>query len=156
MTLKEVRISKNLTQSQAAKLCSVSLRSYSTFENDPSKEISLKYKYMLAELNRYGFVDETHGILSMEKIKAVCENVFAEYSIDFSYLFGSYAKGRPREDSDIDLLVSTELTGMKFYGLAEKLRSQLNKKVDLLDLHQLENNPELLKEILKTGVKVYG
>ena len=44
---------------------------------------------------------------------------------------------------------------MRFYGIAERLRTELKKKVDLLDLRQLTNNNELLDEILKDGIRVY-
>lgn len=46
----------------------------------------------------------------------------------FCYLFGSYAKNTANELSDVDLLVSTKITGMAFFGLAEKLREALHKK----------------------------
>ena len=52
--LKEVRTEKKLTQQQVADLFGISLRSYKSYENDPVKEGSLKYHYMLeklAELN---------------------------------------------------------------------------------------------------------
>ena len=57
--------------------------------------------------------------------------------------------------SDVDLLVSTKITGMSFFGLAEKLREALHKKVDLLNIEQLNNNQELLNEILMDGIKIY-
>ena len=44
---------------------------------------------------------------------------------------------------------------MKFYGLIERLRLDLKKKVDVLDINQLVNNRELLNEILKDGIKIY-
>lgn len=45
---------------------------------------------------------------------------------------------------------------MDFYGLAEELREALLKKVDLLNIEQLNNNPELINEVLRDGVKIYG
>ena len=45
--LKEVRTEKKLTQQQVADLFGISLRSYKSYENDPVKEGSLKYHYML-------------------------------------------------------------------------------------------------------------
>ena len=60
-----------------------------------------------------------------------------------------------KEASDIDLLISSNATGIKFFGLIEELRENLKKKVDLLDVNQLNNNLELLKEILKEGIKIY-
>ena len=44
---------------------------------------------MLEKLEQYGFVDEDHGILSIQKIKDVCTDVFADYDIEYCYLFGS-------------------------------------------------------------------
>lgn len=48
------------------------------------------------------------------------------------------------------------LNGLQFYEILELLRERLNKKVDLLDITELNNNPVLLKEILKDGIKIYG
>ena len=45
---------------------------------------------------------------------------------------------------------------MKFYELVEDLREALKKEVDLLNLEQLKDNLELVNEILKDGIKVYG
>lgn len=56
----------------------------------------------------------------------------------------------------MDILVSDEVTGLKFYGMVEDLRNHLKKKVDLLNLSQLVNNKELLNEILESGVKIFG
>ena len=56
----------------------------------------------------------------------------------------------------MDLLVSVNVKGLKFYGLVEELRTALHKKVDVLDINQLKNNMELIQEILKDGIKIYG
>ena len=56
----------------------------------------------------------------------------------------------------MDLLISTNVRGLKFYGLVEEIRSALHKKVDVLDLNQLRDNFELTKEILQDGIKIYG
>ena len=74
----------------------------------------------------------------------------------FCYLFGSYAKGYATDTSDIDLCVSTSLTGLAFVGLIEELRKVLNKKIDLLRLSDLTNNEVLIQEIMKDGIKIYG
>ena len=58
--------------------------------------------------------------------------------------------------SDVDLLISANLKGLKFYGLVEEIRTTLHKKVDVLDVNQLKDNIELMNEILKDGVKIYG
>ena len=148
-------MSKNLTQAQACALLGVSLRSYKEYENDEKKTDTLKYRSMMAELEKYVSLDEEHGILSLDDIKTACRVVLDEYSVKYCILFGSYAKGVANEKSDVDLLISTDVTGLRFFGIAERLRVVLRKKVDLLDLRQLNNNHNLLDEILKDGVKVY-
>jgi predicted nucleotidyltransferase len=156
MTLRELRKSKGLTQSECAKYLGVPLRTYQNYETNENKSTSIKYAFMLQKLEQYGVVDEIHGILSLEKIKGIVNSVLPDYNVEYCYLFGSYAKGNATETSDVDLLVSTSTTGMMFYDLVEALREGLNKKVDLLSLEQLNNNADLLNEILKDGIKIYG
>lgn len=155
MTLKELRKSKNLTQLQAANLLNISLRSYKQYENEKEKEGSFKYRYIFNELTKYGYIDEEHGILSLDDIKRIVSQVLSQHEVEYCYLFGSYARGEANEKSDVDLIVATEITGMAFFGLCEYLREALHKKVDLLNLAQLNNNKQLLYEVLKDGVKIY-
>ena len=56
----------------------------------------------------------------------------------------------------MDLLISADVKGLKFYGLAEELREILCKKVELLDINQLKDNLPLMEEIFKDGIKIYG
>lgn len=156
MTLKELRLSKNLTQAEAAKILGVTRKTYYSYEQGSIDESSLKYKYIVNALEQVGLLDEEHGILTLEQIKSICGEVFKEYQVEYCYLFGSYAKGKATEKSDVDLLVSTQTTGMAFFGLVETLREQLGKKIDLLDVAQLKNNTTLVQEILKDGIKIYG
>lgn len=156
MTLKELRNNKGLTQSKCAKFLNIPLRTYARYENNEDKLSNIKYQYIIENLNKYGLIDEEHGILSIDQIKVTCKEVFKNYDIEFCYLFGSYAKNKANEISDIDLLISTNLTGIKFFGLVEELREKLHKKIDLLNINQLNNNQDLLKEILKDGIKIYG
>ena len=154
--LKKIRNSKRMTQQEAAAIIGVSLRSYVSYENDESKIGTAKYRFLLQELASANQVDEDHGVLSGDEITKVCAGIFREYDVEYCFLFGSYAKGKASESSDVDLLISAKVTGLKFYELVEKLREGLHKRVDLLDYRQLLNNPELLNEILKDGVKIYG
>ena len=92
------------------------------------------------------------GRFNVKEIKAILE----KYEVEYCYLFGSYAKTKATDISDVDLLISSNVKGLKFFGLVEELRTALHKKVDLLDVNQLEGNLELTKEILRDGVKIYG
>ncbi len=144
-----------MTQAECSKYLGIPNRTYQNYENDMNKQDSMKYYYMIQKLEQYGLIDETHGILTIKEITDICSSIFSTLDVQYCYLFGSYAKGSASETSDIDLLISTSITGMKFYDLVESLREGLKKKVDLLTLDQLNDNPELLNEILKDGIKIY-
>ena len=156
MELKKLRLQKGLTQEGAAKLLGISRRTYISYEQNEEKLSPSKRQFVLHTLENYGFIDETHGLLTIEGIRQICGEVFGSYKVQFAYLFGSYAKGLATEVSDVDLLVSMPTDGLNFYELIETLREKLKKQVDLLDVSQLNNNQELVQEVLKSGVKIYG
>ncbi len=93
--------------------------------------------------------------MKIEQIREVCNRIFSHYDVEFCYLFDSYAKRKATETSNVDLLISTSVTGLKFFDLIEELREELKKKVDLLDLFQLCKNQALAHEVLKDGIKIY-
>lgn len=154
--LKELRIEKKKTQQEVADLVGISLRSYKSYENDEEKRDTLKYNYIVEQLSKINYIDEETGILELEDIERKCAKVFERYEVSFCYLFGSYAKGKATQTSDVDLLISTNAKGLKFYGLVEEIRTALHKKVDVLDMNQLKENIELTEEIFKDGKKIYG
>lgn len=80
----------------------------------------------------------------------------SRYDVQYCYLFGSYSKAKATPTSDIDLLISTKMTGLSFYDFVETLRQSLHKKIDVLDVNQLVNNMDLVNKILKDGIKIYG
>ena len=154
MTLKEIRTNKGLTQEQAALLINVPLRTYKRYETDESYVDSYKYKMFVNELNNKTLVDEEHGLLTIEQIKEIVTPILNKYDIHYCYLFGSYAEGRARENSDVDLLIETEITGLRFFGIVEELRVKLAKKVDLLRLKDIQPDNPIALEILKNGIKI--
>ena len=154
--IKDLRTVKKLTQKQVAELVGISLRSYKSYENDEDKQGTIKYNYILDKLRQINPIDEEHGILDIDYITERCKIVLDEYPVHYCILFGSYAKGKADESSDVDLLISSEVNGLKFYGLVEKLRNTLHKKVDVLNIEQLKDNLEITNEILKDGIRIYG
>ena len=77
--LKEMRITKKLTQQEAARRLGISLRSYIMYENDAEKENTIKYRFLLQELQKMNAVDEEHGILTTEQIEKCCKEVLEAY-----------------------------------------------------------------------------
>lgn len=154
MTLKETRIDKGLTQAEAASLINVPLRTYKRYESNDCHKDSFKYEMMIKALNEKTLIDEEHGLLSIEAIKQTVAPILERHNISYCYLFGSYAENRARENSDVDLLVDTNITGLDFLGIVEELRIKLSKKVDLLRLKDLQSDNPIVLEILKKGVRI--
>lgn len=158
MKIKELRKKIGITAKEASNAINIPLRTYVRYENDDNYGDFFKRKKIYESLEEKYQINENKGILSIEKIKECLAKVFSKYKddISFCYLFGSYAKGYAKENSDIDLLISTNLKGMQFVGIAEELRNVLNKKIDLIRLIDLTNNTDLINEIMKDGIKIYG
>lgn len=68
-TLKEMRLSKKLTQQEASDLLGMSLRSYKIYENDEDKVGTFKYNYALELLSKYN--TEGYEIFSGDTLVAV-------------------------------------------------------------------------------------
>ena len=158
MTLLEARQNYNLSQMQAASALGVPLRTYVRYEKDNEYGNALKRDAMIEALDERFEITETKGLLTLEQIKSKLKELFDEkYNgvINFCFLFGSYAKGYATERSDVDICVSTSLTGFRFIGISESVREVLHKNVDLVKFEHLGNNFDLLSEIMKDGIKIY-
>lgn len=158
MNLKNYRIHLGITIKEASLTSNVPLRTYIRYENDDNYGNALKRNQILLSLKEKYEITTDKGLLSIKQIKEIASKVFSNYKdeISFCYLFGSYAKGYANETSDVDLCISTSLSGLAFVGLIKELRENLKKKVDLLRLTDLMSNEKLLNEIMKDGTKIYG
>ena len=60
---------------------------------------------------------------------------FATQPVLRAWVFGSFARGEEREDSDIDLLVEldeSQRIGLRFFGMYVDLKEILGREVDLV------------------------
>jgi predicted nucleotidyltransferase len=85
-------------------------------------------------------------MLSKEKITEILKEkssyLFSEYGVRKIGLFGSYAKGKQTEKSDIDIIAEFERPiGLKFMEFTEYLEEILGRKTDVL-------TPEGVKSII--------
>lgn len=76
MTLKELRKEKGLTQAACAKVVGVPMRTYVRYEADEGRRDTIKYRYIFDALQKYGVIDEEHGLLTIEKIQMICAPLF--------------------------------------------------------------------------------
>lgn len=155
MELREIRKKANITQQEASNIVGVPLRTFIRYENEEKYEKTLKYQKICDVLQQTFRIDEEHGILTIEEIKNICKEVFDKYDVEFAFLFGSYAKNKQKPLSDVDILVSTDITGLDYFGVVEDLRESLHKKVDLIRLKDIKPNSEFMKEILRVCIRIY-
>lgn len=77
----------------------------------------------------------SENLLEDQKQKII-DYLCSVFSPDVIILFGSFAKGTARSDSDIDLAILTDHPGTPYelFIAAQKLAEELGRDVDLLDL----------------------
>jgi len=65
---------------------------------------------------------------------ARCKSKFqSQYGISKLALFGSYARGEQREDSDVDVLIEIDPSiGLDFVTLAEKIEQEIGLPTDVV------------------------
>lgn len=97
-----------------------------------------------------------NAILTIENIINMVKPIAEKYHVDQIYLFGSYARGEAGIDSDLDFLVyggdNFKLT--MIFALAEELREVLDKKVDVFEIHEINQESEFYNTIMKERLLV--
>ena len=93
---------------------------------------------------------------AIERLKAM-QPELSQSGISALYLFGSFARGDMREDSDIDLAFEVE-PGSKFNlfhqgALQVMLEERLGRHVDFLERHSI--HPDLRPRIERDLVRVF-
>jgi predicted nucleotidyltransferase len=92
--------------------------------------------------------------------------VAIKHGLPAVYLFGSYARGEARDDSDVDILV--DKTGTNVWGLFAvgaliiDLEGTVEKSIDLVDTGALEQatteewTPWFVENVNREKIKIYG
>lgn len=90
----------------------------------------------------------------LERIKRISIPILKKNGVDKAGIFGSYARGEAKKNSDIDLLI--KFKGRKslldLSGLKIELESKLKKEVDLTEYVVI--HPLLKNRIYKEEVRV--
>ena len=100
---------------------------------------------------------------SINEIKEIVSDVAKQYGVEKVYLFGSYARGEQREDSDIDLhIYEGDIRGLfQLSRFHLDLEGKLNTKVDFLTGDDNEDKPPrrfkttIIQNILSEEVLIY-
>lgn len=104
-------------------------------------------------------------IYTIQEIQQRIVPIAKRYGLKAVFLFGSYARGDAREDSDIDLLVDTTGTNLRSLftlgALYCDLEQVLEKKIDMITVSSLEQRSQMPSEdvfketVMKERVSVY-
>lgn len=93
------------------------------------------------------------GIIDIEKIK----RYFANQPVVKAWLFGSFARGESKDDSDVDILVSfdekEEVSLLRHAGMLCDLEDILKRPVDLVN--ELSLYPEVRSTINNDKILIY-
>lgn len=98
----------------------------------------------------------TEKVISTDELMTAILKLLEKYHADNALLFGSYARGEATPDSDIDLIV---YGGERFYpadifAFAEDLFELTEKRVDVYEIHEIDDTSLFYKEIMKDVVMV--
>ncbi len=96
------------------------------------------------------------------KILAFYELVREKYPVKGMFLFGSYAKGKPHKDSDIDVGVIIDAKNhndrititAKLFHEASKIDTLIEPKCIFWDEYKKHDKASILAEIIRTGIKI--
>jgi len=89
----------------------------------------------------------------LERIRPKITKILIKNNIKKAGIFGSYATGKNRKNSDVDILVKpAKNMGFAFAGLQIKLEKALKKKVDLVSYNGL--SPYLRDKILNQEIRI--
>jgi len=97
-------------------------------------------------------MDKSEVISIVSKYKVL---VSRHFDIENIILFGSYAKGNQKEDSDIDVAVVVNSIDLDFFTYAPllwKLRREIDDRIEPILIEKNKDESGFLKEIFKTGL----
>ncbi|OGI59782.1 hypothetical protein A2814_00325 [Candidatus Nomurabacteria bacterium RIFCSPHIGHO2_01_FULL_38_19] len=72
--------------------------------------------------------------MTLEELKYKTESVFDKYPIKYAGVFGSFARGEEKSDSDVDIMIDyyRPFSLLDLIGLENNLKDLLQKKVDVV------------------------
>lgn len=99
-------------------------------------------------------MDKTEVITKLKTYKQLLKQ---QMSFDKMILFGSYAKGNQRNDSDVDVaIIVDELQGDYFSTrpLLWRVRREVDDRIEPFILEMKHDESGFLEEIMKTGILI--
>lgn len=147
-------IAKELNESH-----STVLRKLNNLKNENVLDARIEGKNKIFYLKKnfisknYILQSESHKLIKLLKknpyLSIIFEDILSKTDEKLIVLFGSYAKGLNKNDSDIDIYIETKNRTTK--KLVENIHSKINVKIGTFDIKS-----PLIKEIIKNHVIIKG
>lgn len=99
----------------------------------------------------------TTKVYTLEDIKEMLREVLIHTEVEKAILFGSYAKNKPTEQSDIDILIDSngKIKGLRYFAIIDMIKEKFDKDVDVIEKTEIDKNSKIEKEIERTGIVIY-
>ena len=94
---------------------------------------------------------------AISKVRAYRRLLLQHLPVEQVYLFGSYAAGRQREDSDIDVAVVVAEAPGDFFTvnpLLWRLRRQIDERIEPILIERKNDDANFLGDIALTGIEI--
>jgi len=92
---------------------------------------------------------------TIDEIKTISVPVAQKYGVKKLALFGSYARGEQKEQSDIDFLIDKgKIQGWEFFGFINALEDNLGVHVDVMTYDSLRES--LVADSINDEVVLYN
>lgn len=110
-------------------------------------------------LYRAKLMDKREKIIN--HLKDFLKNHAHHYKIEMAFLYGSWARGYPRPDSDIDIALvfsealSSDEVFERINDISLSLSSRLDIEVNIIEIHKDFRKPMLYYNAIVSGIPVY-
>ena len=165
MTIQNVLKESGLSKYQVSKHTGIAFSTISDIfsgkrqlESCSSKTVqllSVLFGYSIEDLLRLRNNGEhsSADILPVQSICDACKTVFEKEDISEAYLFGSYARGEAKADSDIDIVIYPKKDlGTRILRINSILESKLGKSIDIYSYDEI---PFLMPTVEKEKRLIY-
>ncbi len=91
----------------------------------------------------------------LKKITPKIVNILRSYPIKKAGIFGSYAQGKQKKQSDVDILIDItdrKMSLLDFIHIKHELEDSLGKKVDLVEYDALK--PLIKERVLHEEIRI--
>lgn len=95
-------------------------------------------------------------VLSVAEIERIIKELLNKYHAEYALLFGSYARGEAKPESDIDVVVfgGDRFLPRNIFALAEELRELTGKEADVFEIREVNNKTPFYESVMKEGIRI--